>query len=121
MTANTIANGKNRPVNVQTGTVPDVSGALKDLFQLLTFERVEKVPLGFQVLERGVITSFWGMVAWTWLLIHAEPSLSLNVDEVIFFLGSQTRVMARVNYSEYGYQEYHVIQDYTGSGPSFDE
>ena len=62
MSAPTIANGCNRPINFQTGTVPDVSGALKDYFQLITFTKITKTTSGFQVIETEVTTSFWGLV-----------------------------------------------------------
>lgn len=132
--ASTIANGKNRPLNVQTGTVPDVSGAMKDWFQPMTFELVTKTTEGFQVVETGDPINFMGIIqplrerdlmikpegqrAWTWLLLHADPVLSLQVDEVVLYLGVQTRVMARKDYTIYGYVEYQLVQDWTGSGPT---
>ncbi len=132
--ASTIANGKNKPLNVQTGTVPDVSGALKDWFQPMTFELVTKTTEAFQVVEAGEPITFMGVIqplrsrdlmlkpegqrAWTWLMLHADPVLSLQVDEVVLYLGVQTRVMARKDFSTYGYNEYQLVQDYTGSGPT---
>jgi hypothetical protein len=130
----TIANGKNRLLNVQTGTVPDVSGALKDWFQPMTFELVTKTTSAFQVVETGDPITFMGIIqplterqlilkpegqrAWTWFQLHADPVLSLQVDDVVLYLGVQTRVMARKNYDIYGYVEYHLVQDWTGSGPT---
>jgi hypothetical protein len=129
----TIANGCNRPINVQTGTVPDVSGALKDWFQLLTFTPVLKTTTAFQVLEVGNPQNFWGLVtpytprnmailpegerAWTYLRILAEPVLTLQVDDVIVFLGKQTRIMSRNDFKLEGFVEYKAIQDWTGAGP----
>lgn len=134
MANNTIANGSNRPINVQTGTVPDVSGALKDWFQPMVFERVIKNVVGFQVVETGTLINFQGIVqpftprqlmlrpegerAWTWLMLHADPVLTLNVDEVVNWLSKQTRVMGRKDYALYGYVEYSLVQDWTGSGPT---
>lgn len=136
----TIANGKNIPLNVRTGTVPDVSGALKDTFQFLTFEPVTKTTTAFQVVERGAPVSFWGNIqpfkdrdlllkpegerAWSWYWIFAEPPLLLQVDDVVVFTaapliqGGQTRIMARKNYALYGYVLYQAVQDFTGAGPS---
>lgn len=129
----TIINKCNQPLNLQTGTIPDVSGALKDQFQYMTFELVSKVVEGFQVLETGTNVSFWGMImplsqrllqlkpegqrAWTWLSIFAEPATSLEVDDVIIYNGVQTRIMAKTDYSLYGYVSYEAVQDWTGSGP----
>lgn len=129
----TISNGKNRPLNVQTGTVPDVSGAMKDWFQPMVFTLVAKIVNGFQVVETPEETNFEGVIqplnkrqlmlkpegqrAWTWFTLHAEPVLTLQVDDVVNYLGKQTRVMARTDYSIYGYVEYELVQDWTGAGP----
>lgn len=133
MTGNTIQNGANRPINFGTGTVPDVSGALKDWFQQMVFTRVLKETVGFQLVEVPTPTNFWGFIqplterqlilkpegqrAWTWFQIFAEPSLSLNVDEVVIWNGKQTRIMGRKDYAMFGYVEYSAVQDWTGSGP----
>ena len=142
----TISNGCNRSIAVQTGTIPDVSGGLKDTFQNLTFEPVTKMTSAFQVIETGAPVSFWGCIqpfkdrellikpegqrAWTWFWLFAEPSVTLNVDDVMMFLyvpysgplqppiAKQTRVMARKDYTLYGYVMYACVQDWTGAGPS---
>lgn len=132
--ANTISNACNRPLNVQTGTIPDVGGALLDWFQPMTFELVTKTEAGFQVVETGETVNFRGVMqplterrlllkpegqrAWTWLLLHADPVLTLKVDDVVLYLGVQTRVMAKKDYAIYGYVEYHLCQDWQGSGPT---
>jgi hypothetical protein len=129
----TIANGADRPLFDKSGDVPDVSGALESYFQPMVCEPVGKFTQGFQVVERGNPINFRGTVqpftdrslllkpegqrAWSWLLIHADPSLKLNVDDVIIFKGKQTRVMSMKDYSLYGYVEYHCIQDWKGAGP----
>lgn len=128
-----IQNAANRPLFKTTGTVPDVSGGLQDYYQPMTFELVTKTVDGFQVLEtsnpinfRGIVQPFTdrqlllkpeGQRAWTWLLIHSDTSLSLNVDDVVIWLGKQTRVMARKDFATYGFLEYHCVQDWTGAGP----
>lgn len=129
----TIQNGSNRPLNTLAGTVPQMGGALQNWFQPMTFTRVTKSTVGFQVVEtpedisfRGVIQPFTdrqlllkpeGQRAWTWFELHSDPVLTLDVDEVVTYLGQQTRVMSRRDYSIYGYVVYHLVQDWTGSGP----
>lgn len=128
-----ISNGANTPLFAKNGTVPDVSGALLDYFQPMFFEPLEKTVKGFQVIEtsdpirfRGVVQPFTerqlllkpeGQRAWTWLLLHSDPSLILQVDDVVSYLKMQTRVMALKNFSLYGYMEYHLVQDWTEAGP----
>lgn len=129
----TIFNASNRPLNEMAGTVPDVSGAMTDWFQPMVFTQIVKTTSGFQVVETPTVTNFRGVIqplrdrelqlkpegqrSWTWLLLHAEPTLKLDTDEVVTYLGVQTRVMARKDYSLYGYVEYHLVQDWEGSGP----
>ena len=67
--------------------------------------------------ERALLLKPEGQRAWSWFLIHSDPVLSLNVDDVVLWKGVQTRIMARKDYAIYGYVEYHAVQDYTGVGP----
>jgi hypothetical protein len=129
----TIFNAASQPLNAKAGTAPDVSGALKDFMQPMVFIRVKKQTTGFQVVETPYPTNFQGVIqpfterqlllkpegqrAWTWHLLHAEPVLTLDVDEVVNWLGKQTRVMSRKDFGLYGYVEYHLVQDWTGAGP----
>lgn len=128
-----IGNGASRPLNVNSGTLPDVSGAMLDWFQPMVFELVSKIVSGFQVSETPTPINFqgtWqplterqlmlkpeGQRAWSWYWMHAQPSLVLQVDDVVIWLGKQTRVMSRKDYALYGYIEYHLVQDWEGSGP----
>jgi hypothetical protein len=129
----TIANGNMHSISEKMGTIPDVSGALQDYFQAMTFNEVTKSIQGFELQEtdnpinfRGVVIPFAdrqllmkpeGQRAWSWYLVYADPSLTLDVDDVVIWKNKQTRVMARKDYSIYGYQEYHLVQDWTGAGP----
>lgn len=128
-----IANGKDRPLLLQDTSVPDVSGAMQNYFQPMQFEQITKTTVDFQVVETTTPINFrgcWqpftdrqlylkpeGQRAWTWFLLHADPSLALQVDDVVIWNGKQTRVMSRKHYGLYGYIEYSLVQDWTGSGP----
>ena len=128
-----ISNAANRPLFDKSGTVPDVSGAMQDYFQAMVFTPLVKTISGFQAVEtaspinfQGVIQPFTerqlllkpeGQRAWTWFWLHADPVLTLKVDDVVLFKGIQTRVMARKDYVLYGYVEYHLVQDWEGAGP----
>jgi len=129
----TIANGCNKPLFDKSGDVPDVSGALQSYYQNMVFEPVGKVVNGFQVIETGTPINFRataqpfterqlllkpeGQRAWSWFMFHADPSLTVNVDDVVIWKGVQTRIMARKDFAIYGYIEYHAVQDWTGAGP----
>lgn len=123
-----IANGANRPINVQTGTVPDVSGALRDWFQPMIFSPVTKTTTGFQVVETDTPISFQGILmpltgrqlqllpegqrAWTWYDLFADPALTLQVDDVVDYIGTATRVMGRMRFALYGYVQYRLVQNW---------
>jgi len=129
----TIKNGANQPINFQTGTVPDVSGALKDYFQYMTFTKVTKSVVAYQLSETKTDISFWGLItpfserqlgllpigerAWTYFNLFAEPVLTLQVDDVVIWNGKQTRIMGRENFTLYGYVRYSLVQDWDNAGP----
>lgn len=131
--ASTIQNGANQSIAFQTGSIPDVSGAILDYFQYMTFDQIVKTIVGFQVVEtttpvnfRGVIYPFSprelqllpiGERAWSWFNCYAQPVLTLQVDDVVIWNNRQTRVMSKENYHLYGYVRYTLIQDYNNSGP----
>lgn len=125
----TIANGANSPLFAKNGSVPDVSGAMQDYYQQITFEPIVKTVVGFQNVETTTPISFrgtWqpfterqllmkpeGQRAWTWFWMHSDPVLTLQVDDIGVWNGKPTRVMARKDYGLYGYVEYHLVQDWT--------
>lgn len=128
-----ITNAKNRLLSQNTGTLPDVSGALTDWFQPMTLIRLVKTVVNFQIVEtptsvdgRGVIQPFSarmlsmkpeGQRAWKWWMLHVGPGLVLEPDEVFTYQGQNYRVKGQSDYSLYGYVQYEVIEDFTGSGP----
>ncbi len=128
-----IQNGKNTPLNANTGTLPYVGDALLNWFQPMVFGVVTKTVENFQAVETQQQLSFQGVWQpysdrqlslksegerkWSWYTCHSDPSLSLEPDMVIVYLGVQYRVMSQKDYRLYGYLEYHLIQDYTGAGP----
>ncbi len=129
-----IKNASSTPINQNSGTVPNMSGALLSWFQKMIFGLVVKTVSGFQVVETETQVSFMGVWQpltgrqllmkpegqrqWDWYWVHSDPSLNLKVDDVIIYLGKQYRVMAKKDYSLYQYIEWHLVEDYTGSGPT---
>lgn len=128
-----ITNGRDILLSQSTGTVPDMSDALLDWFQPMVFTKILKEVINFQNVETPTDVDFMGVWqplsaqklmmkpegqrSWSWFQVHSSPSLQLNPDEVITYQGVQYRVMARYDYSLYAYLEYHLVMDYTGSGP----
>lgn len=134
MSLTLIQNGRDTPLNANSGTLPDVNDAILDWFQAMTFGVVTKSTVGFQAVETQSQISFQGVWqplterqlqmkpegerAWSWFWLHASPNLILQVDDVVTYLGTQYRVMSNKDFRLYGYVEYHLVQDYTGSGPA---
>jgi hypothetical protein len=129
--------GKDTPLNAAAGSVPQMGGALLSWFQPMIFGVVVKTVAAFQVvetMEQILFQGVWqplnakrlamkpeGQQAWSWFWVHSDPSLQLNVDQVVQYLGVQYRVMALKDYKLYGYMEYELVEDYTGSGPQVEE
>jgi hypothetical protein len=128
-----INNANSIPLFANSGTVPDLSTALDNWYQPMTFGIIMKVVSDFQVIESVVDTQFMGVWqpltgrelmmkpegqrAWSWWLLHSQLALDLKVDDIIIYLTKQYRVMAKKNYSLYKYQEYQLVEDWINSGP----
>jgi hypothetical protein len=126
-----ISNAKDFPITI--GTLPDPSGALFSYFQPLTLKVLTKSLVNFQNVEVAVATNTMGVIqpltaqqlnmkpegqrAWIWQNLYCLPGLVLKPDDVVIFQGTQYRVMNKTDYSQFGFLNYHLVQDFTGSGP----
>lgn len=129
-----IQNGKDTPLNENTGTVPQMADALQSWFQPMVFGIVSKVVINSVVVETKTSVSFQGVWQpftetqlqllprgqrdWTWFMVHSTPELVLQTDMLITYLGTQYRVMKIWPYELYGYRQYDLIEDFTGGGPT---
>lgn len=128
-----ITNAKDRPLGANTGGLPDMGDALFNYLQPMTFTRIVKTIVNYEVVEtptdfdtQGVWQPFSpqmlmmkpeGQRKWSWFMLHVLPGLNLEDDEVVTYLGVQYRVKSKLEYQLYGYQQYELVDDYTGSGP----
>lgn len=128
-----IRNAADVSLGENPGTLPNVSDAMLAWFQPLTFGVIVKTVVNFNVVEDAVDTEFFGVWQpftprqlairpegerkWPWFTLHALPSPSLQPDDIVIREGVQYRVMSKKNYSQYGFNEYTLTQDYSGSGP----
>lgn len=129
-----ISNAADRKLFENSGTLPDVSGGILNYFQPMVFTVIAKiVDKSYQVLETPVLTDFqgvWqpftaqqismkpeGQREWQWFMLHAQPGVTLNPDDVVTYLGTQYRVKSKLDYTLYGYVQYELNNDYTGAGP----
>ena len=127
-----ISNGKDIKIGAMSN-LPQVSEALLGWFQAMTFYLITKSITDFDLTEtkttvttKGVRQPFSaqqlalkpeGQRAWKWETLHCLPDVKLNPDDIVVFNAVKYRVMEKLDYSEYGYLEYHIIQDYTEPTP----
>jgi hypothetical protein len=68
-----------------------------------------RVPLKAQQLDKKPE----GQRAWKWEVLYSTPDFLLTPNDVLVFNCLRYRVDAKLDYSEYGYLEYHIVQDYS--------
>ena len=113
----------------QSTSLPDVQGSVDMLLQPIKLGVVTKNQVNGLTVEETEWT--WtkavrqaysaeqliilpeGQRSWKWYTIHALPDLVLKTDDIIVMHGMRMRVMERLDYLEYGFVEYHAIEDYT--------
>lgn len=108
--------------------LPNVAGAMRSWFQPLVFTQVEKTVVNYKNVETVTSLNFlgvWqpftaqqlemkpeGQRMWKWFMLHAEPTLALIPDEIVYYQDVRYRVMEKNDYQRYGYIEYHLVEDY---------
>lgn len=128
-------NASAKPFNqINFGGLPNMSGTLMSWSLPMTFNVVTKEVINFEVVETTTDVSFQGVWqplssqklilkpesqrTWKWMQVHSQISLQLKNDDVVKYRGVQYRVMENLDYSEYGYYEYHLVDDHKGNGPT---
>lgn len=129
-----IHNASDVTLQSNPGTLPNFSDAVGNWFQLLKFEQVVKTIVNFVVVETTTPIQFQGFVQtftprqlmmkpegqrlWKWKQILCWPGVPLKPDDVIRYEDIQYRVMESIDFKQYGYHEYHIVEDYVNSGPT---
>lgn len=105
-------------------SLPNLTQAMTSWFQDITVNVITKTVVNFSLQEVRNEVTFEGVMqplsaqdlkilpeaqrSWVWQQLHCEPSLVLNLDDVIEYGGLSYRVMAKKDYLQYGYVEYHL-------------
>ncbi len=112
--------------------LPQIGNAVGAWAQTLEF-----VVVGQEVIDHRVVERFYprkgrgtriplrpqelqakpeGQRAWRWEQIFTTPSIALDVNDIISFglptEGTRYRVMSKADYSQFGFIQYEVVQDY---------
>ncbi len=123
-----IQNAGNNSLAQSFNNLPNLSNPITKWFLPTNFIRITKSVVDFEVVEVETSETFQGVVqnldskqlqvkpeaqrAWGWKMIHALPSLILLNDDKIKYDGVKYRVMNIKGFKEYGYIEYHIVEDY---------
>lgn len=123
-----IQNAKNKKLNEIGGDLPRMGDTITAWFQPLEFQIMQKQQIrgwtdeiALTISTKGVIQPFTpqqlilrpeGQRAFRWFTIHALPDLNLSTDDRIKVRGIPYRVMEKVDYTDYGYVQFNVIEDY---------
>lgn len=123
-----IINAADTLLTASPGTLPNVSGALLDWLQPMTFKVITKTVQRGDIIETATVYAGMGVRQpmkpqmlrmkpegqrkWKWETFHTLPGTVLIPDDVIDFAGVRFRIMEKLDWTEYGYLEYHLVQDY---------
>lgn len=124
-----------KPFNqINFSGMPNMAGTLSGWNQKLTFGLITETIENFESVQRYTEVIFQGnwqpletrkinlkpehQRSLSWYQVHSLTNVHLKNDDIIQFRGIQYRVMAQWDYSINGYYEYHIVEDYTGSGPT---
>lgn len=123
----TLFSAKDKPL-FTSGNLPIMSDALLDWFQSMTFGIVQKQINDFQLQE--IVSEYTILAvkqpfgpqklemvpahqrAWKWETLHTVPNCILIPDDIVWINSVKYRVIEKLDYTEYGFLEYHIVTDY---------
>ncbi len=129
-------NASSRPLFSTSGTVPNLFDGIRDWMQNMQFGKITRTnqinglakeittPVNFQgfiqpLKFRELLLKPEGQRAWSWYDLYADCSLVLEVDDIVIWNSKQTRVMARKDWTQQGFVNYQLVQDWNIQvGPS---
>jgi len=109
--------------------LPNLFNAVLAWAQPLNFVLVSKTVQDFQVSEEQISYCVMGTKQplspqrlaikpegqrdWKWYQLHLPPNPKINIDDIIRFdANDQYRVMAKSDFTEYGYVYYEIVQGF---------
>jgi hypothetical protein len=123
-----ISNACTIPINNTAGNLPNVSEGLSSWFQQVTFIRITKMITNGDLFESETPFVFFGVVqptvqnlrmlpegqrSWLYKTVYALPGLVLTTDDVVMYAGVRYRVTGKTDYTQFGYVDYSLCQDFT--------
>lgn len=90
-----------------TQMVDDITGEIVNIKTPIVFNGVVQ-PLG----NKELMTKPTEQRSWQWLQIHTKSEQALDNNDVISYLGKNYQIRAQNSYNDYGYYEYHLVEQY---------
>lgn len=122
-----IVDGNTRTIDQTPGPL-NMRSTLSGFMRKIRIGQVIKSTVNFRTVETVVPMEFSGVIqplglrdlmlkaegerAWDWRYIHTTADLPLKPDDVIEYQGTRFRVMSDSRTEDYGFKEYHVVNDY---------
>lgn len=114
-------------LNNINSTLPNMSNTIVSWFLDITFYKVARTMQGAQWVEgKGSEIKTKGVVQpprdkdlkilpegtwnWQWLMVHCLPDLDLEVNQFIYYDNVKYKVMAKKDWSKYGYVRYMLLE-----------
>lgn len=115
-------------------SLPNMSETIKSWFLNITFEVIEReigegvdpvITVKEIINTRGVVRPPSdkdlkilpeGTWAWEWLQVHCLPDVQLNTNQFIRYDGKDYKVMAKKDWSKYGYMRYTILEAFRAEG-----
>jgi len=129
-----IFNAADVPLSELNTNLPNMSTTLSGWFQNIIVGLITKTVVNNRTVEtsvnydtRGVVQPFTpeqleikseGERSWKWFMLHCQPSLVLQTDDIITIRNVRYRVMGKLGFDAYGYIQYELVDDYTTTIPS---
>lgn len=122
-----IQNAKDKGLAIMAAGLPDVSDAVLSFLQPVTIACVQTQMIdgyskdilrkittqaSVQPMDEKLAIRKEGERSWRWSVVHMSPDPGLYTDDVFELLGVSYRIMQKMNWGQYGYTEFHVIEDY---------
>lgn len=125
-----IINGSSKSLLQNSGTMPNVSGALLNWFQPITLGVLTKTVVDFKLVETVTSITFLGVWeqqspeslevkeigerSWDQIGLWTQPGVALKTDDIVTRLGKQYRIMRKYDWSDSGYLQFELVENYTG-------
>lgn len=96
-----------RPITIGLVTKEMFNGEVQE-----TIEELEGMGVIQPFTAQQLLIKPEGQRTWDWSGLHCLPGIELSLDDVVEIYGRRFRVMAKRDYTLYGYLRYELIQGY---------